>query len=229
MMSKLTRPILAQTAEDAGDDMSAAITRRTVLAGAAATTAAATMGANTPAGAQGADFRRDMDPFVNLSAALTGIAAQKLAPATDSIVIKDDYFRWVNEKEPAHFVSLLQIAKSAGLQIPQDNGGVIAQDKVDQLVRAIEGNDDLKFLARSIVLMWYLGSWYQPDDLKALTRPNPPQFIDHTVISPKAYTQGWLWRVIQAHPMGYSDLQFGYWNREPEPLVDFIGVRQPKG
>ena len=42
------------------------------------------------------------------------------------------------------------------------------------------------------------------------------------MISPKAYTQGWVWRVAQAHPMGYSDMQFGYWTREPPPLSDFI-------
>jgi hypothetical protein len=28
--------------------------------------------------------------------------------------------------------------------------------------------------------------------------------------------------VAQAHPMGYSDMQFGYWTREPPPLSDFI-------
>jgi hypothetical protein len=49
------------------------------------------------------------------------------------------------------------------------------------------------------------------------------------VISSKAYTQGWLWRVIQAHPMGYSDMQFGYWTRKPEPIEDFISRTSPKG
>jgi len=53
-------------------------------------------------------------------------------------------------------------------------------------------------------------------------------FIAHTVVSPKAYTQGWLWRVIQAHPMGYSDMQFGYWARRPEPLEDFISRTSSK-
>jgi hypothetical protein len=227
-MSKSTHGEPAQTAQRAAeDDHVAGLTRRTVLAGAAVTTAAVTVGVDTPALAQSADLNspQDMDAFVKLSAALTGVAAGKLAPATDSIEIKQDYFKWVNAKQPAAFVSLLQIAKAAALQIPTDNGGVIAQDKVDQLVKTIEAREDTKFLAHSIVLMWYLGSWYEPSDLKALTGPTPPRFIDHTVISPKAYTQGWLWRVVQAHPMGYSELQFGYWTREPEPIADFITVR----
>ena len=91
---------------------------------------------------------------------------------------------------------------------------------------------DTKFLARSIVLMWYLGAWYDPDDLKRLVdarAADQPLFIVHTVISSKAYTQGWLWRVIQAHPMGYSDMQFGYWTRQPDPLPDFISRTSPKG
>jgi len=42
------------------------------------------------------------------------------------------------------------------------------------------------------------------------------------VISPTAYTQGWTWRVAQAHPMGYSELRYGYWAEEPLPLGDYI-------
>ncbi|TMK06556.1 MAG: sorbitol dehydrogenase, partial [Alphaproteobacteria bacterium] len=41
--------------------------------------------------------------------------------------------------------------------------------------------------------------------------------------SPKAYTQGWALRVAQAHPMGFSEMQFGYWSRPPSARVDFIG------
>jgi hypothetical protein len=26
--------------------------------------------------------------------------------------------------------------------------------------------------------------------------------------------------------MGYSELQFGYWSRQPEPLADFINARK---
>jgi hypothetical protein len=218
-------PIARSVAEE---EPISGISRRTVLAGIAVTTAAAAAGADVPAIAQGADVRQDMETFVSLSAALTGVAAKKLAPDTDSIVMKEEYFNWVNGKKPTQFMSLLQIAKAAALEFPTDNGGVFRQETVDQLVRAIEGDDDMKFLARSIVLMWYLGSWYEPEDLKVLTQVNPPRFLGHTVISPKAYTQGWLWRIAQAHPMGYSELQFGYWNRDPEPLTDFIAIRPPR-
>ena len=73
--------------------------------------------------------------------------------------------------------------------------------------------------------MWYLGAWYEPVALKALAQNRKSRRSSATPsISPKAYTQGWLWRVAQAHPMGYSDMQFGYWTRKPEPISDFIAV-----
>ena len=35
-------------------------------------------------------------------------------------------------------------------------------------------------------------------------------------VSAKAYTQGRVWQIAQAHPMGYSNMQFGYWSRDPK-------------
>jgi hypothetical protein len=32
-----------------------------------------------------------------------------------------------------------------------------------------------------------------------------------------------MWRVGQAHPMGYSEWRFGYWAANPPPLDAFIG------
>lgn len=91
------------------------------------------------------------------------------------------------------------------------------------IIDQVQATPDTKYLARSIVLMWYLGAWYDPDHLRILVeRPNPPP-AKFDVISPKAYTQGWALRVAQAHPMGFSEMQFGYWSRPPGPRTDFIG------
>jgi hypothetical protein len=227
----------APLARGAGADHHLAeVTRRKVLAGAAAATAAFTIGVEPPASAQTVDAnsRQDMDAFTTLSAALTGIAKAKLAPLVDPVDIKREYFNLVLSKEPVAFAALLQITKNAALPAPPaENNGIIGQADVDKLVRAIDEKKDdaLTYLARSIVLMWYLGSWYKPGDLKLLVQ-DPKRFTPHTVISPKAYTQGWLWRTVQAHPMGFSELQFGYWTRKPAELADFIAtppVKQRKG
>jgi hypothetical protein len=196
-------------------------TRRGVLAGAAAATAAVSMGAiDTPASAETPE---EMIVFVQLSAALTGIAADKLAAPnfaalvrnSDPVDIKRDYFAWVNQRYPALLRRLLQIARDS--QKPP------VTDPAKAIIDKVQAAPDTKYLARSIVLMWYLGAWYEPNHLRELERPNPPP-PKFKVISSKAYTQGWVWRVAQAHPMGFSEMQFGYWARPPSLLrPDFIG------
>ena len=201
-----------------------AISRRTVLAGAAAT-AALSFGVEARAEAPQSAAAANLDAFLNLSAALTGIARKMLAPDTDSLGMGKAYFDFVDGKKLSAFATLLQVTKNANLQIPPPPGGIIAQADVDKLAQAIAAKgDDANYLARSIVLMWYLGAWYEPVALKALAQ-DPKSPVGYTVVSPKAYTQSWLWRVAQAHPMGYSDMQFGYWTRKPEPISDFIEFR----
>jgi hypothetical protein len=211
----------------ASDRRPAAVSRRTVLAGAAATAALTlggeAMGAETPPAVES-----DMVAFQKLSAALTGVAFNLLAPDTDSLDMSQVYFDFVSAKKLPAFTTLLQVTKDAKLQVPSAIPGIIVQADVDGLVHAIEAKgDDVKYLARGIVLMWYLGAWYEPADLAALAQ-DPEHFVGYTVVSSKAYVQGWLWRVAQAHPMGYSDMQFGYWTRKPDDLVNFIGTRPPK-
>ena len=197
-----------------------AFTRRTVLAGAAAATAAISVGAvDSPASAQ---TRQDMVAFVLLSAALTGIAAGKLAtpnfdapvPNSDSVDIKRFYFERASETRPAVFRRLLQIARDAQ-KLPESG-------RDDAIIEKVKATPETKYLARSIVLMWYLGAWYDPYHLQELAEsPNPPP-PTFKVISSKAYTQAWALRVAQAHPMGFSEMQFGYWARPPSDLRAFI-------
>jgi hypothetical protein len=209
----------------ASDHRPAAVSRRTVLAGAAAT-AALTLGGE--ARAETPPVETDMTAFIKLSAALTGVAFNLLAPDTDALDMRKVYLDFVSSKQLPAFTTLLQVTRDTKLQVPSANPGIIGQADVDRLVSAIEAKgDDAKYLARSIVLMWYLGAWYAPADLKALAQ-DPRHFVGHTVVSSKAYVQGWLWRVAQAHPMGYSDMQFGYWTRPPDTLLNFIGTRPAK-
>ena len=211
------------------DESAGGFTRRRVLAGAAAATAAMSVGAvDSPASAQ---TRQDMVACVLLSAALTGIAEGKLAPnfhplpsptnidleqsdpGSDPVDVKQEYFDWVNKRHQATFRRLLQFDKDSRN----------ASDRAQAIIDKVQATPDTKYLARSIVLMWYLGAWYDPDHLRALVeRPNPPP-AKFEVISPKAYTQGWALRVAQAHPMGFSEMQFGYWSRPPSARTDFIG------
>jgi hypothetical protein len=185
------------------------ISRRAVVAGTVATTAvAAVLPLGNLAYADGQDA--DMVAFLLLSAALTGVDIKTLAPeftaksdilnsdpGVDPIQIKDDYFSWIKgHDQTSSLGKLLEIAKNH------------PQSATDIITAVNTGDDNVRFLARSIVLLWYLGSWYKPEDLKN-------NVASPIVISPKAYTQGLVWQIAGAHPMGYSNLQFGYWSRDP--------------
>jgi hypothetical protein len=227
-MSKSRHHDRNQTGPGAPDERQIGeVSRRTMLAGAVATTAVAAVGASdVPAYAHAAnpDSPEDMMAFLVLSTALTGIHVSNLAPefsqadptdpkklvpileadpGTDPINVKNDYFKWVNASNAATFEKLLQIARDHSASAPE-------------IISQVNASDDTKYLARSIVLLWYLGSWYKPEDLKSSLDPKAPRApIASQVVSAKAYTQGLVWQIAQAHPMGYSNLQFGYWSREP--------------
>jgi hypothetical protein len=221
-MSDLPHQERSPIAPDAtGDEQSGGVTRRTVLAGAAATAAATVVAVDPPARAHSVDAnsREDMEAFVQLSAALTGIAARKLSPFADPVDIKRDYFNWVNEREPAAFENLLRIAKENARGQPDPAQSILPKVPAGDDATLTQSDIEAKYLARSIVLMWYLGAWYDPHKLR-VSDASP---FDFKVISPKAYTQAWALRVGQAHPMGFSEMQFGYWTREANKLSDFIG------
>jgi hypothetical protein len=224
-------------------DRAEGFTRRTIIAGAAATAAASVGPIDIRAKAESADprSREQMVLFVLLSAALTGIGEAKLAPGfgfkvrsptdkeklqnlnlssladlipgSDPVDIKKDYFNLVNERRPAAFERLLRVTRES-----------LNPDRAKSIIEAAQSDTATKYLARSIVLMWYLGAWYDPDDLMAHEKASiraPEEaskaFVPFEVISSKAYTQSWVLRVAQAHPMGFSELQFGYWSRLPNP------------
>ena|SRR5438477_272504 len=181
-----------------------------MLTGAAAAAAgvAGAAALTTPAAA---DDAADLKLFVSLSAAMTGIAEGKLAPAVDPIQIRNAYFSQAR-LDPG-FPALLDIIRADPAH-------------PDAAAEKVLHNADpaIKYLGRSIILAWYLGAWYEPTNLAKYDSPQPGLFpvTPLKIISPAAYTQGWTWRVAQAHPMGYSELRFGYWAQDAMPLNDYI-------
>jgi hypothetical protein len=207
----------ATRSDEAGE-----ISRRSVLTGTVATTAAAAVvpiAGSAYAAAPDINSKQDMMAFLLLSAALTGVHVTNLAPefaldkseilnsdpGVDPINIKNAYFAWINVNDSTpSFAKLIQLAK--------DN-----RESAISIIAAVNASDDnTKFLARSIVLLWYLGSWYKPEDLKTNSAtPGTRAVTPSEVVSAKTYTQGLIWQIVGAHPMGYSNLQFGYWSRDP--------------
>jgi hypothetical protein len=152
-----------------------------------------------------------MQTFVSLSALLTGISADKLAPSIDPNNIKQVYFDYASQQAGAAFAQLLALYDANAGKPPAEIANIILN----------QSGSEMRYLARSVMLAWYLGSWYAPADLERaqISGTTPP----NVVISAAAYTQGWAWNVAQAHPMGYSNFRFGYWAAPPPSLTDFTG------
>src|SRR5215510_4060606 len=132
-----------------------AITRRNVVTGAAATSAASAADAIVPRPAT-ADDDADMNTFLDISVALTGIAKGKLAPALDPIGISRVYFK--QAKADAAFADLLTRWQTR----PVSTGAEIF----------FQRHDSVFYLARNIMIAWYLGAWSDPAELKRYDTPN---------------------------------------------------------
>jgi hypothetical protein len=204
------------------------ISRRALITGATATAASAAFGTvlisptsliAKPSPDDAASSGKNLTNFANLSAALTGVDVSILTPNVDPFGLNAEIYRRANAADAGKLQTILD--KFAG-------GKTVEQILVE------EGKDEAaKFLMRSIILAWYLGAWYKPDVLK--TNVYKPRSYNSTrryskevlippteIISPDAYTNGLVWRVAQAHPMGYSNLQFGYWEKDPPGIEKFI-------
>lgn len=154
---------------------------------------------------------QNLQDFIGLSAALTGLAADLLAPDIDPVNLPPVFFKTAEQGLGSTVLSNLleQYAtlKQQGSSPDQIAAAVLA-DKASQSAQG----------ARAIMKLWLLGSWYQP----FAQGGRPAGQV--SVVSDQAYKEGWAWRIAQAHPMGYSQYHFGYWNEQPATLEQFTGV-----
>lgn len=150
-----------------------------------------------------------LDAFVDMSVLLTGISKEKLAPADDPINLKQTFFELCDQRAGSVFTDLISFyaLRAAQNQSDQDIGNAILKESTEQM----------SALAGSIIKAWYLGSWVQPFDTDVYNGG------DSFVISNQAYKEGWIWRIAQAHPMGYSMEAFGYWQDPPVALSNYTG------
>jgi hypothetical protein len=145
-----------------------------------------------------------------MSAVLTGFQASIISPALDPIDLNGLYLQTADTNATASLVDQL-LAQFQSLQ------GQPKQTIANALLTtANPGTQDTAWLARSIVKLWYLGSWFP-------ATPPPPggSPTNGGVVSANAYIGGLAWKAAQAHPMGYSQFSFGYWTSAPPSLEQF--------
>lgn len=151
-----------------------------------------------------------LDQFVSLSSALTGVSATQLKPQLDPIGIADQYLAMIQKPTstvpPATLTSLLTTFDQQSAKL----------GSAEQAAAFVLADATLGPVARSIIKMWLLGTWYEPS--------NPGNAIQ--VVSSQAYKESLVWKVMQSHPMGYSMFSFGYWAEPPPALNLFIQTNQ---
>lgn len=153
-----------------------------------------------------------LQAFVDMSTALTGFQIASVL-GLDPQGIGQGYLDEADRQAGSAQVDAL-LAQFLALQ------GQPPQSVADILLAVVNATPPPSaLLARSVVKMWYLGSWYAPASVSSNAE---------SVVSSDAYTTGFAWRAMQAHPMGYSELNFGYWSSPPPPLADF-GVDEGSG
>ncbi len=78
----------------------------------------------------------------------------------------------------------------------------------------IISNDKLGPITRSIIKLWFVGTWYQlPYEWRETygARDEDKTFV----VSPVAYTEGLLWPAIGANPSGAKGPGYGSWSFPP--------------
>jgi len=194
----------------------------------------------------------DVNTFVELSVTLTQIDKEEIAPFADKVNLKQQYLdKLVQEMGTDLVNALFQRYNDLKTQLNNDDDAISDALLNPEAPSGTAG--DFQFMARNILKMWYLGAWYprtQPGSMNkvfATQRGSPTTRIvspgrgadspkeDTTqqvlqVISSDAYIRGFAWRAMQAHPMGYSEWSFGYWENQPQgTLDDFLPLDTSKG
>ena len=76
----------------------------------------------------------------------------------------------------------------------------------------------LASISRMTMKIWLFGVWYGTSEAEYII--DNAYKVDFT-ISARAYANSLVWKMAQAHPMGFSNFAFGSWGEKPPSLQDF--------
>jgi hypothetical protein len=146
--------------------------------------------------------------FKALSAGLTGLEVVQLSPNVDTIGLAEQYWNALqqnlDEQGREDFDAMLRKVKADPNKPPEPADTAT--------VDAVLADERFEPIARSILKLWMLGTWYHPNTPKTAK----------TIVSSQAYKESLVWKTMQAHPMGYSMLPFGHWEKEPQSLKTLL-------
>lgn len=133
------------------------------------------------------------EPFIDLSRGLTGEEDLDLELA-------EEYEHRIRD----HFGDLLDRFDDEYRKF-QPPGSA---DREPAVQAALDQDPKFHSLAREIIRLWYTGQFSAPHPFND---PDLPREVEH-------YRKGLLWRVIKAHPPGFTNSGYGAWAKLPDDV-----------
>jgi hypothetical protein len=159
----------------------------------------------------------DMKSFLEFSVILTGFSQFHLQGTGQAEL----YFRTIRDIiGEKMFGDVLQAFHD--LNIPAKDSKDYESILNDELRSKILGCQKLGPIARNIIKLWYMATWYElPQDWQDVfgAKEKDKTFIP----SPQAYPEGLLWPTIGVNPPGAKGPGYGTWSEEPS-----VGLVKPK-
>ncbi|HEY9803425.1 MAG TPA: hypothetical protein V6D25_23980 [Leptolyngbyaceae cyanobacterium] len=150
----------------------------------------------------------EMEYFLDLSVVLTGFSRFYLQGTGQASL----YFETVHNIIGGEiFKELLNTFHKLDVQAKSYSDKSILENG---LRSEILGSEKLGAIARNIIKLWYVATWYQlPQDWRNVfgTKENDKTFIP----SPHAYPEGLLWPAIGVNPPGAKGLGYAIWSEPP--------------
>ncbi len=147
-----------------------------------------------------------LDGFLALSEALTGFGAFQLRGTGQAEA-------YLGTTAGIVGAATMRALLAAAAEARASSAGDAAKHEAE-LRRLVMSDDRLGPVARNIIRMWYVGSWYQLPKAWREAHGQSSQDRDH-VVSPTAYTEGLLWPAVGANPAGAKPAGYGMWAMPP--------------
>lgn len=138
--------------------------------------------------------------FMELSALLTGLYKIVTDPEDNELhqSTADEYLRRLTSEFAAPLQKLLDAYGRLASENPKPaiNDALLGRLKAEpEFAEA-----DVPFVAKQIINIWYFSQF---------------NTLTGATLDGGLYERGFVWPLIKAHPIGYSDQPFGYWTKKP--------------
>jgi hypothetical protein len=176
--------------------------------------------------AEAKPLRKAPPDYLGASSALLGVPESALDPILkqDDISLADVYYGLAEIAGPDGLGQMLSVYRVFLEQ------GYSAQE-IGQRLLSINGDGALPTpspaacFSRLTMLQWLFGVWYGGTEVDRMPVSSgyitDPAYRTDFIVSGRAYKSGWIWRIAQSHPMGFSQFNFGSWASVPPSLDDY--------